>query len=302
MPRTIRALLVGAFLLALCGTAQAATISYHTDDGAVSTDCSTRHCVPAGVAVHFEVATTASDDRITWDAGTGLTGVGRTVDFTFQPGQYRVAVRIASSSGGMPPDTGVIYLDALAPPPPPPPPAEPVAEAPSAAQPTPCQEVHPAISINGGALFTNTLAVTIAVQKECADTTTVLSNDGGFAQASPFTDAAIPWTLSEVGPADSVSRTVYARVGPFQVTDDIILDNVAPQPTSATTDTGTANAASIGRLSRTFRKGHLRIRVRDNASGPRSVRVRHARHGVRVQAVDYAGNVSRWKLLRVKRR
>jgi hypothetical protein len=163
------------------------------------------------------------------------------------------------------------------------------------------------VSIEGGALYTNSPDVRLTVRGPDAATRVRVSNDGGFGRfvSRPIGGPTFDFELSSSGP-ERLPRTVYVRFdGPGldpnrTFTDDIILDETRP----------------VVRSARVVRRRHGRVRValraRDATSGVKSAqfaRVRHrpwARHRYRervslrhaprwVRVRDGAGNVSRWR-------
>src|SRR5262249_52796168 len=90
------------------------------------------------------------------------------------------------------------------------------------------------VSINQGALFTNTTAVTLTLAARAGTAEMQVSNDGGFvgAQWEPYS-AQKAWQITQFG-SYVIPRVVYARfrdaagnvAGP--VSDDIILDVTPP--------------------------------------------------------------------------
>ncbi|MFL5912444.1 MAG: hypothetical protein ACJ768_17995 [Gaiellaceae bacterium] len=179
------------------------------------------------------------------------------------------------------------------------------------------------VSIENGARFIRSPDVTLTVLAPDAATELLISNDGGFANASRVpvnhTTNAYRWRLDETGP-ERLPKLVYVRFsGPgidpvATVIDDIVLDQTAP----------TAVAARVAG----FRKRGCRSRgscvavdvsARDAASGVAaldlsrdrkhryaSVRFHHRvllAHAPRwVRARDRAGNASRWHRVAQARR
>ncbi len=174
------------------------------------------------------------------------------------------------------------------------------------------------VSINGGATYTNSADVTLDIVWPACTATVSVANDGGFRDVSTLPVAAqVPWKLSASGP-ERLPKTVYLRFGADSqnYTDDIILDQSAPQITSAS---ATASGATI----RAARRGPARtvrvsVRARDRGgSGPVTVEVRAggsrvtgvygkrlaistSRSKVRVRVQDRAGNWSAFRTIRVR--
>jgi hypothetical protein len=175
------------------------------------------------------------------------------------------------------------------------------------------------VTINDGALFTNTRTVTVRAGQPPGASSLRLSNTSDFNQA-PFRrlspDGSYRWKLTATGMARDVRR-VHLRyldwglVGypplPGELTDDIVLDQRAPQLLSATLASRTGRAAAS-------RVRTLRLRARDNRSGVKRMQItrRRSRPGpkrryaraprapkgrgkVWVRVFDGAGNASRWR-------
>lgn len=105
------------------------------------------------------------------------------------------------------------------------------------------------VSINAGALFVNTAAVTLSLTAPVGTTQMMLSNDGGFAGATwePF-QAQRAWTITSPG-VRAVPRIVYAKFrtggatsGVYQ--DDILLDQQRPTGTAAIVARASATPAA----------------------------------------------------------
>jgi hypothetical protein len=178
------------------------------------------------------------------------------------------------------------------------------------------------VSINGGDQFTNDRDVTVDVVWPRFASALLISGDGGFRNAQfRAVDTQIAWTLDSIG-SNRLPRTIYVRFAgggdanqTFQ--DDIILDETAPQVTSARIVArgfapGAARVAARARL----RPYRLRISARDNISGVKKMQIttnrrkpgltRNFRGTVTVSAAssklwvrvrDGARNWSRWKRL-----
>lgn len=169
------------------------------------------------------------------------------------------------------------------------------------------------VSINQGALFTNSPDVTLNFAYPRSTTGVVMSNDGGFVDALALDPSPrIRWRLASSG-SERLPKTVYVRFlsGPFvtdSFTDDIVLDETEP---SVLTVTARATVADASRRV-------VRVRARDNVSGisgmqvtlggratrPRFRPFRSAPVVVRgtgsiwVRVRDGAGNVSAWQVVR----
>lgn len=95
--------------------------------------------------------------------------------------------------------------------------------------PTKVNSPQTGISINGGAIATNSEDVTISVVAPDWATEILVANDGSFADSSTFlaTDEEIPWSLDSY--PGVTTRVVYVRFGSdMTFTDDIILDLNSP--------------------------------------------------------------------------
>ena len=173
------------------------------------------------------------------------------------------------------------------------------------------------VTINRGAQYTRTPAVTVTATFPAATTGVLVSNDGGFLLPQTFgPQRDIEWRLDSSGP-ERLPKIVYVRFlsGPFVSethTDDIILDETPPRVLSAALSGAAASSsAALAAKART-----LRIRARDNVSGVASMqvtkskrrpgRVRRfkrrvavaARGPVFVRVRDKAKNWSRWRKAR----
>ena len=179
--------------------------------------------------------------------------------------------------------------------------------------------LFPGVSIDDGALATNTEDVSLNLSWDGIADKVAISNDGGFAQSRTvireITTNMTKWKLSAAA-GERLPKIVYVRYhyasgwsGSY--TDDIILDTVPPTISSASVD-GTR-----------VKKATLRISAKDNRTSVARVMVASAKSGgkratakysskviikfsasdakfVRVQ--DGAGNWSKWKALTTKSR
>jgi photosystem II stability/assembly factor-like uncharacterized protein len=158
------------------------------------------------------------------------------------------------------------------------------------------------LSINDGDLFTNQTTVTLKFTAPSGTSEMIISNDGGFANAS--WEAYKPekvWSITEYGDA-ILPRIVYAKfktngivTGLYQ--DDIILDTVAPTGSVSIAQTG-LNQISLSLSQDTlklslnshqlflpsvlldFLPGHERVRLilsaNDDLSGVRNMQISNA--------------------------
>jgi hypothetical protein len=169
----------------------------------------------------------------------------------------------------------------------------------------------PGLSIDHGAIYTNDPDVELQiVPSSNLPSSLHLSNDPDFKtselrRAEP--SGLYPWRLDTSGPPERTVRHVYARmtdngIGDVErLSDDIILDLIAPQVISA-------------RLERAAGRARLLLRARDNRSGVRRLQVaRNRAHPSRprrfarrvklsgsprrlwVRVIDGAGNRSHWR-------
>jgi hypothetical protein len=169
------------------------------------------------------------------------------------------------------------------------------------------------VSVNQGALFTNSRDVTLSLAYPRSTTGVMLANDGGFLDALALDPSPrMRWRLASSG-SERLPKTVYVRFisGPFvtdSFSDDIVLDEKEPSVLTATVRAAKASAA----------RRVVRIRARDNASGITgmqvSLGVRATRQRFRpfsrrpivvrgtgriwVRVRDGAGNVSPWRVVR----
>jgi alpha-tubulin suppressor-like RCC1 family protein len=147
------------------------------------------------------------------------------------------------------------------------------------------------VSINDGDEFTNSINVVVSVVGPSNATKILVSNDGGFKNASPFdltnSAADVPWKL--VASRDGTfTKTVYVRfLSRFDSkvtddkTDDIILDTSKPR-VAAITAAGSAAPASAVTVAAVRAKAKastgvkLNVRASDTISGAVAIEVRSA--------------------------
>jgi N-acetylglucosamine-6-sulfatase len=172
------------------------------------------------------------------------------------------------------------------------------------------------VSINNGEQFTNDSNVTINAFWPLAASSMVVSNDGGFLEASELPVAAsTPWQLDSSGP-ERLPKTIYVRFlggasGPETYQDDIILDQSAPKLVSAELVSESGGGASSSAKAKTAK---IRLKAKDSVSGvdrvqittkksdpgdilpyKRKVKVKVGGSELFVRVQDRAGNFSRWK-------
>ena len=177
------------------------------------------------------------------------------------------------------------------------------------------------MTINDGAQYTNDAEVTLNVVPPTWATLLSIDNDGGFLKARRTASMnRVAWKLSQSG-SERLPKTVYLRFNNESqtFTDDIILDQTAPNLTGATLVQSGASGASVAMVAasrtRTFK---VRLRAKDATSGVSKVQfaVRSKRHpsmlrkfkrissyrGIRapkyVRVRDRAGNYSAWRSIR----
>ena len=165
------------------------------------------------------------------------------------------------------------------------------------------------VSIDAGGRFTNSPTVAVALVWPRLATEAVISNDGGFANATTIpVGASVPWTLDSSG-SERLPKTIYVRFrgtgAPEQTfQDDIILDQTSPTLAKATIER-TATASSGYRL---------RVRASDETAGLSGLQVGKDRDNpgpvhpyaevldleqlpevLYVRVFDAAGNTSAWQ-------
>jgi hypothetical protein len=253
----------------------------------------------AGEQVTLTAASAGPDPHYAWDLdGDGVyetdTGTSPTATTSFAAsGAHHPAVRVTWSGGAS--AVASIALDVRIAPPP----------------------GVVGISVDAGTRFTNDPDTTLSLVWPHGATAAIISNDGGFFGATQVALApAVAWTLDSSGP-ERLPKTVYVRflgAGIDTVTfqDDIILDETPP----------TLVAASATRLAAQSRYA-VTLRGRDATSGVAGVRVSASKsptapllayrsrlvvklsgkpRRLYAQAVDAAGNPSRWRTITVGRR
>jgi hypothetical protein len=174
------------------------------------------------------------------------------------------------------------------------------------------------ISINGGAQFTNSPNVTIAVVWPLNSESVLVSNDGGFTPATAFpVTSSVPWVLNSSGP-ERLPKTVYSRftggtAGNETYQDDIILDQTPPVIAAATATPASAAGARVAAKAKGTR---IKLRATDNVSGVATYQLTRkktvpgnelkyassfkykGKFPVNVRVRDAAGNFSKWKTLK----
>jgi hypothetical protein len=143
------------------------------------------------------------------------------------------------------------------------------------------------------------VANAIAVDGQGSAFITGVTSSPGFptTQGAFDTGRRYPWALDSSGP-ERLPKTVYVRfsgpcIDPSQTfQDDIILDETASTPGLKAGD----NASGVKRVE--VRRRHRRILV---AAYKCKLRLKGAPQHLTVRVTDGAGNVSRWKKVRVLR-
>ncbi len=171
------------------------------------------------------------------------------------------------------------------------------------------------VSINGGAVYTNSPNVTISVVWPLGARRMIISNDGGFKNAgTQDVSARAAWTLRSSG-SERLPKTLYVRfdsTGDQTFQDDIILDETAPIITSAVlTKAATARFAAKSRIYRLTVKasdrtsGVAKAQIASDKKKPRTPQKYAAKISVKstsrpkwIRVQDRAGNYSKWKALR----
>ena len=137
----------------------------------------------------------------------------------------------------------------------------------------------------------------------------VLSNDSGFGAATTVDVApAIPWRL-EVSGAEREPRTVYARFeGPGATdatySDDIVLDRTPPRVRARARRRGPRRVrVAVSARDRTSGVAGVQVTARRSRPGKllraRTVVLRTRERRAFVRGRDRAGNVSRWRRVRI---
>ena len=165
------------------------------------------------------------------------------------------------------------------------------------------------VTIDSGAAFTRSPAVTVTAFHGRSTDAVLVSNDGGFLAAGEFAPGTpIRWRLASSGP-ERLPKTVWVRFrsGPFlseAYTDDIVLDESAPRVAAARVSASRpgpllhVSAADRG-------SGVDRMQVTTDRTRPgravafrRRFALRTAAAPTWVRVLDRAGNRSRWRAAR----
>ena len=180
-----------------------------------------------------------------------------------------------------------------------------------------CTSGTTGVSINAGAAFTTSPGVMLTIHEPAGATGVTISNDGGF--ATPTTSAiacgdTYSWMLASTG-SDRLPKTVYVRFsGPGidsdkTFTDDIVLDQAPPMLNSATLRKGTTRYALTVRASDKG-SGVARVQLASSRTAKRvtsyrygsKIRVRYKATARFARVIDRAGNVGKWRAVRVLKR
>ena len=180
------------------------------------------------------------------------------------------------------------------------------------------------VTINHGAQYTNDPNVEVNAVWPVGSRTMLVSNDGGFQNASETPVAeSLPWKLDSSGP-ERLPKVVYLRFdssgGTGTLTDDIILDETPPTLGLVTEVGGDGSArvpagASLKAKASTHK---ILIEASDKTSGVGQVQIgtkksaklkwlkyktlmkfRSKPGKISVRVRDKAGNVSKWKSVKV---
>jgi hypothetical protein len=158
------------------------------------------------------------------------------------------------------------------------------------------------VSVNDGAVYTNSPKVTLSVNWPACTTALSVSNDGGFKKAQAFAaKATISWTLVPSGP-ERLPKTVYLRFGSSTQTysDDIILDQTPPRLKSATA-IPFGNRMKVTTKASDKTSGVKKIQVTTSKKKPgkalkyrKALTVKALGKAIWVRVQDGAGNWSKW--------
>lgn len=187
------------------------------------------------------------------------------------------------------------------------------------------------VSVEDGAVFTSNANVNVYLSWPRGATAVILSNDGGFKTSSRFAlSTMVVWKLQSAG-SERLPKVIYARYvlsnGSRSETyqDDIILDETDPivgVVTAARISGVTVNALSMFGAKKSLRPSvRLNVATSDANSGLDRIEVKGgsktlrfvvnpktkrsvvtlttSRTSVQVRSVDRAGNVSKWKTVKI---
>jgi hypothetical protein len=188
------------------------------------------------------------------------------------------------------------------------------------------------VSIEDGAVFTDSANVNVYLSWPRGATAVILSNDGGFKTSSRFPlSTMVVWKLQSSG-SERLPKVIYARYvlsnGSRSETyqDDIILDETDPilgVVTATRVSGATVNALSMFGAKKQPKKPSVRMNVSasDANSGLDRIEIKGggktlkftvapktkrsvvtlttSRTSVQVRSVDRAGNVSKWKTVKI---
>ena len=173
-----------------------------------------------------------------------------------------------------------------------------------------CGPGDPGISINNGAAFTTSEAVTLKIRPIPGATQVKISNDGGFDgrswQALSGT-CSYPWTLQLSG-SDRTAKVVYVRFmgggvnTTITLSDNIVLDKTAPSAAARITRQGTSKNYIVKVTARDAGSGVSKLQFgksRAKPSKPRRATERIVTRAPKkftwVRSYDGAGNVGAWR-------
>jgi hypothetical protein len=166
------------------------------------------------------------------------------------------------------------------------------------------------VTINSGAIATNSPGVTLTIREPAGATSVRISNDGGFAGAETRAvrgDDTYTWTLATSG-GERLPKTGYVRfVGAGDAnqtfTDDIVLDQRPPLTMSATLTRSTLRVKARDTGTGVEKVEYARNKLAKNSvtrKFKRKIKVAKPGKARFARTIDGAGNRSDWK--RVKRK
>jgi hypothetical protein len=168
----------------------------------------------------------------------------------------------------------------------------------------------PAVSVNDGAIYTNTPDVTVTVYCPRVASARLSHTAGQFAGSSPMRvfglETHLPWRLDTLTATRDVKR-VHLRFTPMragesfpEIFDDIILDQRPPEVVTAL-----ITGSRLKLKARDNRSGVKRVQVTTNRKKPGKARGFSSRvklsgrpRSVHVRVLDGAGNRSKWRVAR----
>jgi hypothetical protein len=165
----------------------------------------------------------------------------------------------------------------------------------------------PGVSIDDGARFTRDRRVSVRVVWPPLATDVLLSNDGGFREASTFpVMESVPWEIDGSG-SERLPRTIYARFAGVDgaretYQDDIILDATRPRVIVAEVRSAAKRTYRLRIKGRDAISGLTHMQITTNRKKPGALRryrnsatFKASRPSILVRVRDGAGNWSIWK-------